>query len=302
VSSAAFSRQGDLPGSCRKQHGDLAYKHIGSDNPRKITTSGGAWDRCEVQEALALRKLISRIIRSATPRLWQQIKYYQYVTSSWGEREIQIVHRFVDPKRAALDVGVYLGMYTRHFAKYAKEVIGFEANPDCADLARRSLRGIATIEWVALSSEQGTAVLRVPIDGADGSEAALGTVSRRNTLRGFRYREISVPMKILDDFVLPPVGFVKIDVEGHEEAVLAGAQRLVAQHRPVFMIEIEERHNPGSLGRLVRRFESQGYKVLFYDSSELRGIAEFDADTHQTLASRIYINNFFFLPLEFNDY
>ena len=35
-----------------------------------------------------------------------------------------------------------------------------------------------------------------------------------------------VPKKRLDDFDLPPVGFIKIDVEGHEESVLHGAEGL----------------------------------------------------------------------------
>ena len=247
--------------------------------------------------------LISRTVRSVSPRLWQQIKYRQYFASAWGEREIQIVDRFVDPSRAALDIGVSLGMYTRHLAKYAKEVIGFEANPDSAEFARRSLLGIAKIEWVALSSEPGTAVLRVPIDGDCDQAAALGTVSPGNTLGGMPCREISVPTKTLDTFDLPPVGFVKMDVEGHEEAVLEGGKRLLAQHRPVWMIEIEEAHNPGSLDRLIRHFEAQDYYVLFYDGSALRHIAEFDTLQHQARGiSPIYINNFFFLPLEFKQF
>src|SRR5215211_3257529 len=143
---------------------------------------------------MASRQLASRWLRSVSPSLWQWLKYRQYLSASTSEREIHIVSRFVDPDRAALDIGVYLGMYTRHLAKYAREVIGFEANPDTVDFARRSLRGLARIEWVALSSEAGTTVLRVPLVG-DRAEPSLGTVSHTNLLGGLRSHEIAVPTK-----------------------------------------------------------------------------------------------------------
>jgi hypothetical protein len=95
------------------------------------------------------------------------------------------------------------------------------------------------------------------------------------------------------------VGFVKIDVEGHEEAVLDGAQCLEKRSRPVYMIEIEERHNPGSVSRMARRFASRDYDVMFFDGCSMRGIAEFDLQRDQSIGSSRYINNFFFLPKGF---
>jgi len=217
---------------------------------------------------MKLMHFLSRLLRDATPSLWQQMKYHQYLRSEQGEREIHIIHQYVDPSRAALDVGVHLGMYTRHLARHAKSVVGFEANPESAEFARRSLRGIATIEWVALSSKEGLAILRVPLEGGNGAEEALGTLSQTNELGGARYREISVPARRLDDFNLPSVGFVKIDVEGHEEAVLDGAQSFEERNRPVYMIEIEERHNPGSVSRIARRLKAG--TMMVFSSTEPR--------------------------------
>jgi FkbM family methyltransferase len=247
---------------------------------------------------MSLTNRLSQAMRSVTPALWQRLKYYQYLHGGLGEREIHIVHRFIDPTRAALDVGVHLGIYARHFARYTRRVIGFEANPDSAEFARRSLRGIAKIEWVALSSQIGTELLRIPIEGASGAEAALGTVSWTNTLRGTRWREISVPARTLDDFDLPPVGFIKIDVEGHEEAVLKGGEGLLERDRPVYMIEIEDRHNPNSLLRIARWFRTQNYAGVFYDGISFRNTCEFDHSRLQVPGDQLYINNFFFVPCE----
>ena len=248
---------------------------------------------------MPLVKVISRLCRQTTPALWQQLKYRQYLLDPSAEREIHIVHRYINPDRAALDIGVHLGVYARHFTKYTKCVLGFEANPNSAAFARRSLSGLATIEWVALSSEAGTGLLRIPTVEANRADlVALGTLSRTNRLGGLRFQEVVVPVRTLDDFDLPAVGFVKIDVEGHEEAVLKGGEKLLARDRPVYMIEIEERHNPGALPRIVRYFDEREYDTSFYDGTKTRPIKEFKQQQHQVMGGRIYINNFFFCPRE----
>jgi FkbM family methyltransferase len=248
---------------------------------------------------MLLVKLISRLCRRTAPALWQQLKYQQYLFDPSAEHEIHVVHRYIDPDRAALDIGVHIGIYTRHFAKYAKCVLGFEANPNSAAFAKRSLNGIATIEWVGLSSEAGTGLLRIPAEEENRADlAAFGTLSPTNRLGGLRFREVVVPVRTLDDFDLPAVGFVKIDVEGHEEAVLKGGEKLLARDRPVYMIEIEERHNAGALARIVQYFDGWEYDASFYDGTKMRTIKEFKQQAHQAMGSRIYINNFFFCPRE----
>jgi hypothetical protein len=58
--------------------------------------------------------LIERLTRNYLPTVWQRQKYYSYADGIAGEREIKIVHLFIDRQRAALDVGVHFGMYARH--------------------------------------------------------------------------------------------------------------------------------------------------------------------------------------------
>jgi FkbM family methyltransferase len=248
---------------------------------------------------LTPRKLAAAFVKRTSPRLWHLLVYKRFVRSPQAERELNIIDRFIDRDRAALDIGVDLGIYTRHFAKFSRRVIAFEANPDSAAAATRFLGRSATIHWVALSSTNGVGQLRIPLR-AGKLTTALGTVSAANSLGNAASITIEVPLRQLDDFALPSVGFIKIDVEGHEEDVLLGAQSLIARDRPALMVEVEERHNPGSIERVTRFFQSRGYRGFFFDGSALRSIAMLDPKVHQSLGRKPYIHNFFFCPTEFD--
>jgi FkbM family methyltransferase len=99
---------------------------------------------------------------------------------------------------------------------------------------------------VILSGRAGQGELRYP---AGGYMSATIAESNRSALESGRLIEtVVVPMNTLDSFNFANVGFVKIDVEGHEEAVLHGGLKTIRSEMPNLMIEIEERHAPGSPG------------------------------------------------------
>ena len=78
----------------------------------------------------------------------------------------------------------------------------------------------------------------------------------RNLEPGQIGNNTSVATSRLDDFELGDVGFVKIDVEGHELAVLQGATDLLKAQRPTLMVEIE--HHAGRQGSLDEIVEFLG--------------------------------------------
>ncbi len=92
---------------------------------------------------------------------------------------------------------------------------------------------------------------------------------------------------------------MKIDVEGHEEAVLHGGLETLMREKPNLMIEIEERHAPGSLDRVSTLLQGLGYLGFYLDGKQIKPIAQFNPDRDQVRqngkAGR-YINNFLFFP------
>jgi hypothetical protein len=106
-------------------------------------------------------------------------------------------------------------------------------------------------------------------------------------------------MKTLDSFKLTNVGFVKIDVEGHEEAVLHGGLETLKREKPNLMIEIEERHAPGSLERVTNFLSTIGYAGFYLDGNQILPIARFDPHRDQVRQNGKvgkYINNFLYFP------
>ena len=245
-----------------------------------------------------LKQAALKLLRDKAPHLWHFAKYQQYKHTSAGEPEIHVLQYLAQNDRIGLDIGVHLGFYSRHLVGLCSRVIGFEPNPTSAALAAACLPRNVQIENVALSDKAGTAILRIPRFGPDGGTEALGTLEAANPLGGAAFEEIEVRIARLDDYNLPPVGFMKIDVEGHEEAVLRGGTQLLQRDRPACMVEIEERHNSGAIARVLEYFEDLDYHAFYLSGGYFKSVDRGSIDTNELQGehSKPYVNNFFFLP------
>lgn len=233
------------------------------------------------------------------PRVWFRFKFLKYEYFKRGEPELWLIRHLVEPGTTAIDIGASIGIYSAEMARYADKVLAFEANPEVAAFARKvAARNVEVIN-VALSSRAGRTKLTVPLNARGRAVTELASIAPR-PLSQENVVTIDVETRRLDDFPTSNCSFIKIDVEGHEEAVLEGASALIAAQRPVLMIELVEAFNPGVVARLAQRYAALSYCV-FFSKSGLHPIAEFDAARDQDealLAAREYVANFFFIPRE----
>jgi hypothetical protein len=104
---------------------------------------------------------------------------------------------------------------------------------------------------------------------------------------------------------LSDVSFIKIDVEGHEEAVIAGAAETLALNRPAVLVESEHRHNPGAPRRLSDLMDDQGYGGFFLREGQLLKLdmirEEDQIMSNNPAQKNHYVYNYLFLPNERND-
>jgi FkbM family methyltransferase len=160
------------------------------------------------------------------------------------------------------------------------------------------------VEAVALSDEEGEARLRMLVDDLGRSTVESGNVLADED--GSRVSDSWVPKRRLDDYGLSDVGFIKIDVEGHELSVLRGATSTLRSQRPALLIEAEDRHRPNAVADMDAFLRGLGYSGFFLAEGEITPMDRFQAGVHQNPAnvggwksnwerSGLYINNFIYV-------
>ena len=126
----------------------------------------------------------------------------------------------------------------------------------------------------------------------------MGTLG--SSLQATATRSFTVSTDVLDRLALGPVGFMKIDVEGHEMAVLRGARTTLCEHRPRLLIEMERRHTGGALTPGFAWLQDLGYQGSFYFSGRLYPLSAFVPEQHQpdpaaAATAGGYVQNFIFI-------
>lgn len=174
----------------------------------------------------------------------------------------ELLYRLTPQGGIAVDVGANIGYMTSILAVRAGptgRVMSFEPHPGLAEQLRQNATEFARngsaapieILQAALSDVVGTTNLVCP-DGFSSNQG-LGFLS--TTGEG-----MSVPTVRLDDILGDGVVTVmKLDVEGHEPAVLRGAARLLADRRLRHVV-FEEHH--GAQSETCQLFRSAGYTLL----------------------------------------
>jgi FkbM family methyltransferase len=245
-----------------------------------------------------VRSLVKRLMRPSDRVVYRAWADYWFA----GESELRLLAVLCDRERVAVDVGGHFGIYAYFLMRYARRCVVLEPNPAQVawlELALARWRARIDIVPVAASDRDGEAMLRVP-----RYESALATLEAANHSIGDDFETVTVATRCIDGLDLGDVGFMKIDVEGHELAVLEGASGTIARARPNVQVEAEERHRPGTVAAVAAFFARLDYRGVFDEGGGLVPIERFDAARHQDVAhlpggrhrGPRYVNNFVFLP------
>jgi FkbM family methyltransferase len=211
---------------------------------------------------------------------------------------LPFVADLIDPRRACMDVGANVGFFTEFMARRARHVYAYEPNPALAFWLQRCRRRNVTPYFVALGAAPGQAVLRVP--GAGGGLDGLATL-RLGAYGDGPGVDYTVPVERLDDRAFEDIGFIKIDAEGFEDAVLDGARDLLARAKPNLFIEIEQRHRSSPVAACVARLTGMGYAAHFIWEGRLHPFADFRVEVHQNpqfAGTAGYAGDFLFRPMD----
>jgi len=245
-----------------------------------------------------LKPVAKGILRWIAPGI---VYRYQLQRAARSEPEISRLSKWCRRDALSIDVGANRGLYCYYMLRHSAAVLAFEPLPSMQEHLRTHLGRRIRLYPVALSDTDGQMEIRLPT-----GNPSWATIDPRNTLElagDTPIEVITVPTRRLDGYGFAGVGFIKIDVEGHEEMVLRGAAETLRENRPALLVEVEERHNAGSVGRITALLAELGYEGFFLDDGRMRPIRDFDASRDQMLGNvgvggKIgrYVNNFFFRP------
>jgi FkbM family methyltransferase len=252
-----------------------------------------------------------RRVKSALPQWvqnWREAQYYL----RYGELELHFLDVLCTLDRDSIDVGAHDGCYVHFLRKQSRHVLAFEPIPwMAADLVRKFPHRV-TVRPEALSRADGSATLHMPVVNGHFVPGCSTISELASSTYGGNSRDLAVPVRTLDGVYAGDVGFIKIDVEGHEIEVLEGARETIARCRPNFLIEVVERLSPDGV-RAVSAFLGQGgYEGFFAHRWRMLRAGAFDAaslqreedypDLTAPLSARDraprFVYNFIFLPGE----
>lgn len=241
--------------------------------------------------------IIKGLIKSTFPKLVHARRIRRLAAL---EQEIRLLPLLCSETKIAIDVGGNLGLYVHHLRKLCKSVIVFEPIPALQSHLKKQYPDVR-VEGVALSDAPGQTQLRMPV-----GNFSWATIALTNNLEladpGAGLTSIEVMVRTLDSYNFENVGIMKIDVEGNEESVLRGASRLLSREKPNVIVEVEERHNSGSVQRVSEFLAKLGYDGFYFYDAKLVSISEFSVERDQRVQnvgsagkSGRYINNFIFV-------
>jgi FkbM family methyltransferase len=161
--------------------------------------------------------------------------------NQWYEAELlQYIETLALPG-VYIDVGGYVGTHALFFAAHcpSTRVHTFEPRPHCHRLLRTNIDANELGEKVDLSD--------------------LGLSDRAETVTvRLDNKDVEFDCRKLDDVVSGPVSVMKLDVEGMEAKVLAGAERILREHRPLLFAEA---NTDDDLKALTSVLEPFGYRL-----------------------------------------
>jgi len=205
---------------------------------------------------------MSRLRHFASRVIPQKFKLLYFVHQKARRRrrpaEKLVLRLLCGKQKAAIDVGANIGTISYYLSKYCRENHAFEINPQIADKLRRARLANTKVYEIGLSDCRRSALLRVPLAGF-GPVFGNATIEAANDLDGRATAMHELPVAMLDDFALRNVGVIKIDVEGHELAVLRGAIKTLERDRPSLIVEIVERMNGQAFAEITRLTSDLSY-------------------------------------------
>lgn len=138
---------------------------------------------------------------------------------------------YVTDRSIAIDGGAHVGTFSRTMSQHFTQVIAVEPSADTYAALCMNMRAFACLNVTCLGAALGSAPGFVSMR-CDARELARGNTGARHVEPGG-----TISVERIDDWRIPSLGLLKLDVEGSEVAALEGAAATLTRCRPIVLFE-----------------------------------------------------------------
>lgn len=141
------------------------------------------------------------------------------------QRRRSIMH--VRERMVAIDIGANVGLWSRELCKCFDTVIAFEPVQEFVDCLKKNVPDSnLDIRNLALGDQDTTVDIIINPHNTGHSYVNTNTFGTG-----------TITMTRLDSLEFSRIDYIKIDVEGYETQIVAGAEQTLKKHKPIIMIE-----------------------------------------------------------------
>lgn len=217
------------------------------------------------------------------------------VYGEWYEAELSLLRQAIKPGNTIVDIGANIGTHTVAFARMTGPqgfVLAFEPQTLLHGILSANLR-MNDLHWTrAYNRAVGRAhgVLKIPYSNPVQEQNFGG-------FNAFGHAD-GDPIELirLDDMGLTQCHLIKIDVEGAEADVLAGAENTIRKFRPTLFVESNKAETARGINAELIRLGYQSYWHFChgFNPNNFRGV------DHDIFNSSYLESNLFCIPQEYN--
>jgi FkbM family methyltransferase len=258
-----------------------------------------------------LKAIIKKILLTIFPSIIKKRIYKNYsginsknICGTMHDGELLLLKYLLNAESVFFDIGSNTGTYAFFAEKIIaqKNIYLFEPEKELF-FQLKQIYSQAHVFNMAMSDKPGVQQFKIPyVNGVlDKSLSTLEVHAlEKNETKNIIYE---VETDSLDTFtrtknIFPDL--IKIDVEGHEQTVLKGAEAYIKKYFPIMIIEIEQRHHPNaSVESVFKSLLDLNYQCYYFSKSEnkLFNYTEkvYLLNDVKYFGTKDYVNNYIFI-------
>ena len=170
----------------------------------------------------------------------------------WRARDTAVAA--CEKKRICIDIGANVGLWSCDLVKHFDQVIAFEPVQEFIDCFEKNVVATNyTMHRMALGRTESFINMNI-VQGNTGHSH----INKESFGQG------AIPLKTLDSFNFTNIDMIKIDVEGFEEEILAGAMETIKLNKPILVIEQQKHEYQDDMidTPAIKILQSWGYTVV----------------------------------------